>query len=125
MDIFTSSQALSKYFFALNRPNSARWCSKAREILEAGAMSIRRIKKSYARSAIDLCLEQTVNKYAASPMRGIAAVRNSESACRRWCITLTQRSMALSEFSKIVDLQLGEEPAKQLTNVEFGVTMLT
>ena len=39
---------------------------KAREILEAGAMSILRTKKSYARSAIDLCLEQTVNKYAAS-----------------------------------------------------------
>ena len=88
---------------------------KACEILEAGAMSIRRTKKLYARSAIDLCLEQTVNKYAASPMRGIAAFRNSESACRRWCITLTQRSMALSELSKIVDLQSGEEPAKQLT----------
>ena len=42
-------------------------------------------------------------------------LRNSESACRWWCITLTQRSMALSEFSKMVDLQLGEEPAKQLT----------
>ena len=39
---------------------------KAREILEAGAMSIRRTKKLYASSAIDLCLEQTVNKYAAS-----------------------------------------------------------
>ena len=48
-------------------------------------------------------------------MRGIAAFRNSESACRRCCITLTQRSMALSEFSKIVDLQSGEEPAIQLT----------
>ena len=78
MDIFTSFQALSKCFFALNRPNHARWGSlflhklqqmnpKAREILEAGAMSIRRTKKLYARSAIDLCLEQTVNKYAASP----------------------------------------------------------
>ena len=98
---------------------------KAHEILEAGAMSIRRTKKSYARSAVDLCLEQTVNRYAASPMRGIAAFRNSESGCRRWCITLTQRIMALSELYKLVDLQPGEEPAKQLTKVELGVTMLT
>ena len=118
--------SIIKVFFALNCPNYARWGSlflhklqqmnpKAREILEAGAMSIRRTKKLYARSAIDLCLEQAVNKYAASPMRGIAAFRLSESACRRWCITVTQRSMAFSEFSKIVDLQSGEEPDKQLT----------
>ena len=70
--------SIIKIFFALNRPNYARWGSlflhklqqmnpKACEILEAGAMSIHRAKKSYARSAIDLCLEQTVNKYAASP----------------------------------------------------------
>ena len=101
--------------FALNCPNYARWGGslflhklqqmnpKVREILEAGAVYSPH-KKTYARSAIDLCLEQTVNKYAASPMRSIAAFRNSESACRRWCIILTQRSMALSEFSKIVDL---------------------
>ena len=97
---------------------------KAHEILEPGTMSIRP-KKSYARSAVDLCLEQTVNRYATSPMRGIAAFRNSESGCRRWCITLTQRIMALSELYELVDLQPGEEPAKQLTKVELGVTMLT
>jgi len=112
--------------FALNHPNYARWGSlflhklqqmdhRAREILEAGAMSIRCTKKSYARSAVDMSLEQTVNKYAASPMRGITAFRNSEDACRRWCITLTQRSMALSELYDLVNLQSGEEPAKQLT----------
>ena len=70
--------SIIEMFFALNRPNHARWGSlflhkllqmnpKAREILEAGAMSICHPRKSYARSAIDLCLEQTVNKYAASP----------------------------------------------------------
>ena len=32
---------------------------KAHEIMEAGAMSICRTEKSYARSAVDLCLEQT------------------------------------------------------------------
>ena len=112
--------------FALNRPNYSRWGSlflyklkqmdpRARDILKAGAMSIRRTKKSYARSAIDLTLEQTVNKYAASPMRGITAFRDSEDACRRWSITLTQRSMALSELYEMVNLQSGEQPEKQLT----------
>ena len=95
---------------------------KAREILEAGAMSIRRTKKSYARSAIDLCLEQTVNKYAAYPMRGIAAVRNSESACRRWCITLTQRCQS---SLKLLIFNQGRNLLNSLQSVEFGVTMLT
>jgi len=88
---------------------------RARDILKAGAMSIRRTKKSYARSAVDMTLEQTVNKYAASPTRGITAFRDSEDACRRWSITLTQRSMALSELYELVNLQSGEEPEKQLT----------
>ena len=46
---------------------------------------------------------------------GITAFRNSEDACRRWCITLTQRRIALSELYDLVNLQSGEEPAKQLT----------
>lgn len=111
--------------FALNCPNYSRWGSlflhklqqmdpRAREILEAGAMSIRRTKKPYARSAVDMTLEQTVNKYAASPMRGITAFINSEDAYRR-SMTLTQRSMALSELYELVNLKSGEEPEKQLT----------
>lgn len=86
--------SIIEIFFALNCPNYARWGSlflhklqnidpRAREILEAGAMSIRRTKKSYARSAVDLSLEKTVSRHAASPMRGITTFRNSEDACRR------------------------------------------
>lgn len=111
-------------FFALNRPNYARWGSlflsklrqmdpKALDILQAGAFSIRRTSKSYSRCAVDLTLEQTVNKDASSPMRGITAFRNSESAFRRWSITLTQRGMALSELRQLVGLHSGEHPASQ------------
>ena len=111
--------------FALNRPNYARWGSlflsklrhmdaSAREILDAGAFSIRRTNTSFARCAIDLTLEHTVNRDAASPMRGISAFRNSENAFRRWSVTLTQRGMALSELRKLVGLQAGEEPANQM-----------
>ena len=64
--------SIIEIFFASNRPNYARWGSlflhklqqmnpKAREILEAGAMSIRRTKKSYARSAIDLGTYQVLD----------------------------------------------------------------
>ncbi len=116
--------------FSLNRPNYSRWGSlflhklqhmdpRARDILKAGAMSVRRTKKSYARSAVDITLEQTVNKYAASPMRGITAFRDSEDACRRWSVTLTQRSMALSELYQLVNLQSWEEPDKQLTKARI------
>ena len=88
--------------------------ASAREILDAGAFSIRRTNKSFARCAIDLALEQTVNRDAASPMRGISAFRNSVNAFRRWSVTLTQRGMALSELRKLVGLQAGEEPANQM-----------
>lgn len=112
-------------FFALNRPNYARWGylflsklqnmdPRAREVLDAGAMSIRRTGKSYARSAVDLTLEQTVKRDAASPTKGITAFTNSQSAFRRWSITLTQRTMALSELCEMVSFQTGEEPANQV-----------
>ena len=112
-------------FFALNRPNYARWGSlflnklehmdmKAREILDGGAMSIRRTKKSFARSSVDLTLEQTVNRTAASSSQGITAFRNSQSAFRRWSVTHTQRSMAVAELCDLVHLKDGEDPTNQL-----------
>jgi hypothetical protein len=112
-------------FFALNRPNYARWGSlfltklqkmpaAARKTLEAGAFSTRRTNKSYSRCPIDLTLEQTVNRDAASSSTGITAFTNSESALRRWCINLTQRSMAVTEMKAMCDIQAGETPANQL-----------
>jgi hypothetical protein len=64
-------------FFAFNLPNYARWESlflhklrQAHAIVESGAMSIRRTQKTYryARCPVDLALEQTVNRNAASPI---------------------------------------------------------
>ena len=48
---------------------------------------------SFSRSAIDLALEQTVNRDATSPMRGIVGFHYSHNAIRRWCITSTKRGM--------------------------------
>ena len=49
-------------------------------MLKKGAFSIRRTKKNYSRSAIDITLEQTVNRDAASSSRGIVAFQKLESA---------------------------------------------
>ena len=68
----------------------------------------------YSRTAIDLTLEQTVNRDAASPMKGITAFRNSDSAFRRWSVTFTQRGITLSELRQLVDQRTGEDPASQL-----------
>ena len=111
-------------FFALNRPNYARWGTlflqklknldpKLREVLEKGAFTIRRTKKGYSRSAVDLSLEQTVNRDAASAMKGIVAFRNSDSAVRRWSLSMTQRAMAVTELRTFAGLEVGESATAQ------------
>ncbi|XP_068213902.1 uncharacterized protein [Palaemon carinicauda] len=84
-----------------------------REILPTGAFSIRRTKKNYSRSAVDLSLEQTVNRDAASSMKGIVAFRNSENARRRWSMTMTQRAMAVLELRTFAGLEVGESATAQ------------
>ena len=121
IDAFPSMLAV---FFGLNRPNYARWGTlfmqklqnadeKFIDILEKGAFSIRRTEKHFSRSAVDLSLEQTVNRDAASSVRGIVAFRNSEYAMRRWHLTRTQRAMALTELRSFAGLDVGETAAAQ------------
>jgi len=116
--------AVLDVFFSLNRPNYARWGtlflhkmmsadSRLLKILHEGAFSIRRTKKNYSRSAVDLSLEQSVNRDAASQMKGIVAFRNSESAMRRWHLTMTQRAMAVTELRTLTGLEVGETAAAQ------------
>ena len=95
--------------FGLNRPNYGRWGvlfleklksadPKVRTVLEKGAFSIRQTSKDFSRTAVDLSLEQTVNRDAASPMKGIIGFNNSPNAIRRWCATSTQRGMSLTKL---------------------------
>ena len=121
--------AVIDILFGLNRPNYARWgggggvlflqkrstaSPQTRSVLEKGAFSIQRTKKNYSRSAIDLTLEQTVNRDAASPMRGIIGFQNSENAVRRWCITSTDRGTAVTELRQSTGLRIEDIPATQL-----------
>lgn len=122
--------------FALNRPNYSRWGSlflhklqqmdpRAREILEAGAMSIRRTKKSYARSAVDLTLEQTVKDMLhlqrealllSGTQKMLAGGGVSPSLNEAWPC---QSSMNWSTFNQ------GRNLKNSLRNQGLGVTMLT
>lgn len=115
---------LLNVFFSLNRPNYARWGSlflqklgsadpQLRKILEDGAFSIRRTTKEYSRSAVDISLEQTVNRDAASSLKGVVAFRNSENALRRWSLTMSQRAMAVSELRTFAGLEVGESASAQ------------
>ncbi|KAJ8031889.1 hypothetical protein HOLleu_25241 [Holothuria leucospilota] len=117
--------AVIDIFFGLNRPNYARWgvlflnqLMKAAPpsimALQSGGFSIRRTRKNFARSAIDLTLEQTVNRDAASPMRGIVGFHYSHNAIRRWCITSTQRGMSVTELRSLTGMETQEQPATQL-----------
>ena len=117
--------AMIGIFFGLNRPNYARWgvlflnqlekaAPESLMVLKTGAFSIRRTAKNYARTAIDLSLEQTVNRDAASPMRGIVGFHNSDNAIRRWCFTSTQRGMSVTELRNRTELEMEEHPAAQL-----------
>lgn len=117
--------AIIDIYFGLNRPNYARWgvlflnqlakaSPECQAVLKAGAFSIRRTQKSFSRSAVDLTLEQTVNRDAASPMRGIVGFHYSKSAIRRWCITSTQRGMSVTELRNMTGLEAVEQPALQL-----------
>lgn len=116
--------AMLDVFFALNRPNYARWGTlflqklvsadpQLRKILADGAFSIRRTTKQYSRSAVDISLEQTVNRDASSSLRGIVAFRKSESAIRRWSLTMSERAMAMTELRTFAGLEVGESATAQ------------
>ena len=109
-------------FFGLHRPNYARWGTlslqklqgadpRLRAILEKGAFSVRRTKKNYSRSAVDLSLKQSVNRDSASATRGIISFWKSEGAMRHWSLTMTQRAMAATELRTFTGLELGEHAA--------------
>ena len=93
-------------FFGLNRQNYARWAvlflaklkqmpSECLDLLAKGAFSIRRTNKNFSRSSVDLTLEQTVNKCAASPAKGLVHLRNTHEHLRKWAISTNQRNLAV------------------------------
>lgn len=113
-------------FFAGNRPNYSRWMVRYQlnlinakythpgvtELLEDGALSVRRTKKSFSRTAVDMTLEQTVNADAASRQTGISAFIHSETARRRWMVTRAIRSAIVGNLL----FQAGMNAPEDVTN---------
>lgn len=98
--------------FAFNHQNYARWLSRycdnfmnienthpgLLKEFQTGALSIRRTPQNFARSPIDLTLEQTINKDAANRLSGIIAFTNSINARRRWSETHSARTAVTSHL---------------------------
>ncbi|CAG9765728.1 unnamed protein product [Ceutorhynchus assimilis] len=98
--IRTSIFNMADFFFALNQPNYARWTllylsnliklynenSPLVAEFRRGAFGIRRTKANFARSPVDLTLEQTINADASNQLIDNLAV-SSISARQRWALS--------------------------------------
>jgi len=115
-------------FFATSCPNYARWMTRyhlnllnveyahegIRRIFDGGAFSIRWTSKSFSRSAVDLTLEQTVNKDAASRHGGIAAFTQNVNARKRWTVTRSVRGAIVTTLLESAGLVPNEDTAQEL-----------
>ena len=119
-------------WFSLHIPNYAPWGSlflnkfssmdsQALEILKDGAFSIRRTKKSCARSDIDLTLEQTVNRDAASPATGISAFRNLSGGRS---LKLSEEWLYRSYISKLTSNETKHHPTNSRTSGLLGIIVM-
>jgi hypothetical protein len=129
LDLFTYTLGEMRcIFFACNRPNYARWMVRyylnlvnidmthpgMRQVLENGALSIRRTNKPFSRTPVDMTLEQTINADAASRQTGIAAFATSDSARRQWMVTRSARSAIVGALLMKADLKSLEDTSKEL-----------
>ena len=100
---------IANYFFALNHPNYSRWTVKYHDNLlrmpethpqvyaefKKGGFSIKRTKKSFSGSPIDLTLEQTINADSAcsSASSGFPSSRHTAARTMRHSPVGSSRSI--------------------------------
>ena len=128
LDLFIYALGQMRYsFFAGSRPNYARWMVRyhmnllnvdkthpgVRDILQQGALSIRRTDKSFFRAAVDITLKQTVNADAASRKTGITAF-NTDAARQRWMVTRSVRSAIIGNLMAKARLKPPDDVVKEL-----------
>lgn len=115
-------------FFAIHKPNYARWMTLYHLNLinmesthpgisaafAGGALSVRRTHNSFSRSAVDLTLEQTINRDAASRQGGIASFTQDVNARKRWTVTRSFRGAVVSSLLDMAGLTVTEDSAKEL-----------
>ena len=115
-------------FFAASHQNYARWMVRyclrllnidnthpgLRDLLQAGAFSVRRTSTSFSRTPVDMTLEQTVNADAASRLTGVSSFTNSDSARKRWMITRAVRSSIVENLMASAGLKQTPDASKKL-----------
>ena len=123
--------ALSKIcpiFFITQRPNYARYTTRyllnmlnmenthegIRANFEGGALSIRRTPKSFSHCAVDLTLEQTINKDAASRHTGISAFTQCVKARKRWTVTRSMRGAVVACLLDMAAITTKDEITQEL-----------
>ena len=124
VDLFIYSLSLMcPVFFSANKQNYARYMVRfilnllnmdtthpgVRQMLEKGALTIRRSSKPFSRLPVDMTLEQTINADAASRLTGISAFQQSDAAKNRWTITRTARSAVVGELLNMAGLKKTSE----------------
>ena len=87
-----------------------------RSMLVTGGLSVRRSSKTFARTPVDLTLEQTVNADAASCMTGIAAFSQLMEARRRLMITHSTRSAVIGHLLCLAGMKKDEDFTRELAN---------
>ena len=81
--------------------------------LARGGFYIRRASKHFSRCPVDLTLEQTVNRDAASRHTGTAAFMDSIKARKRWTVTRPTRGTIVGKLLQMAGLSWNLEKASQ------------
>ena len=81
---------------------------------ERGAISIQQTSKAFLCSSVDLTLEQTINKDAASKQTGITSFRQCVEARKRWTITRSSRGAVVGVLLEMAGLTTRDDVAQEL-----------
>lgn len=126
-------------FFVFNHQNYARWLVKYNDNLQNintthpglyeyfvnGGLSIRRTNKNFARSPIDLTLEQTINARSANRLTGIAANTNNLNGRQKWAETHSIRMAIIQQLYEFTNLIKTDDTTEskcqtRVFNEQFG-----
>jgi len=116
-----SLEQMASLFFALDHPNYAQYTTVyllillnleethpgAKELLSSNGFSVNRSDVPSSRNAVDITIEQTINRHAKSH-GGIIGFSRNHSAYYRWCKTRHVRASYLQATREMVDMDNSE-----------------
>ena len=134
-------EQMTSIFFAFDHPNYARYTAVyqlmlmnieeshpgAKQLLSSNSFSVNRSSVSGSRSAVDITIEQTINRHAKS-QGGIIGFSRNHSAHHRWCNTRHTRASFLQATREMVGMAnsecttLKELRSSQILNTEEEVS---